>query len=285
MKNIKYFCFLLIVVIFSACSKEQNNTAISSDGLTIKYDIWGEGDIALVFVHGLACDRTYWDKQVVYFSKSYKMVAIDLIGHGNSDIGREEYTMAAFGQDVKSVVEKLKLKKVILIGHSMGANVILEAAQIIPDRLVGLIGVDGISSSTGASKEWIDSFLEPFRVNCKEAMDNLVRLSMFTPDSDSIFIEKIASNMANAPEEVTLGEAEEYFKHDNIKLLQNINAPILSINKTRDIPQIEKIRKLQPDFDVKTISNVGHFIMMEKPEEFNDLLQECIKQLVQAQNN
>lgn len=86
--------------------------------------------------------RKYWNYQLEYFSNKYKTVAIDLAGFGESGTSRTDWTIPAMGQDVVAVIKKLKLNKVILIGHSMGDPVIVETTKSIPDKIVGLVPVD-----------------------------------------------------------------------------------------------------------------------------------------------
>ena len=101
---------------------------------------------------------------------------------------------------------------------------------------------------------------------------------MFTPNSDTVLIEKIASDMAAAPQEVALGEAEEYFKYDLRPLFQEIKAPIRSINRqSRDPELVEEIRKYAPSFEIVSVPNAGHFLMIEDPDTFNRLLEEIIQ--------
>ncbi|MFC2038592.1 alpha/beta fold hydrolase, partial [Chloroflexota bacterium] len=114
----------------------------SADGVSIAYSVSGSGSPPLVFVHGWCCDKNYWDPQLSHFSQNHKVVAIDLAGHGDSGLERDEWSMSAFGEDVAAVIRELDIEQVILIGHSMGGPVIIEAAQIVPERIAGLIGVD-----------------------------------------------------------------------------------------------------------------------------------------------
>src|SRR5207253_5827184 len=115
-----------------------SGTATSPDGIPIRYHAAGKGDPALMFVHCGGCERGFWDGQVAYFAAKHRVVALDLAGHGQSGSGRKDWTMQAFGQDVVSVVEALGLKRVVLIGHSLGGPVVLEAARSMPGRVAGL---------------------------------------------------------------------------------------------------------------------------------------------------
>ncbi|KKL95395.1 hypothetical protein LCGC14_1855000, partial [marine sediment metagenome] len=117
-------------------------SAISSDGVEIRYEIHGTGEPTLVFVHGWCCDKSYWKEQIPYFSQSYRMVIIDLAGHGESGLNRIDWTMELFGEDVACVVNQLGNAKIVLIGHSMGGPVILEAAVRTRPNVIGIVGVD-----------------------------------------------------------------------------------------------------------------------------------------------
>ena len=86
------------------------SSVISSDGVSIAYEVRGEGEPALVFIHGWCCDRSYWSEQLHHFVEKYKVIAIDLAGHGDSGLNRKEWTMAAFGEDVVAVVDKINLE-------------------------------------------------------------------------------------------------------------------------------------------------------------------------------
>ncbi|MDX1450575.1 MAG: alpha/beta hydrolase, partial [Acidimicrobiia bacterium] len=100
-------------------------TVPSFDGIPITYEVHGRKSPTLVFVHGWSCDRRYWREQLEPFSHEYRVVAIDLAGHGDSGSGRQEPTIRSFGADVAAVVRELGLERVVLIGHSMGGDVIM----------------------------------------------------------------------------------------------------------------------------------------------------------------
>lgn len=104
-----------------ACSPKipsaATGTAISADQVAIQYETAGRGEPALVFVHCWTCNRGNWSRQAEYFAKHHQVVRLDLAGHGASGRERKDYAITAFAADVVTVVEKLGLKKVVLIGH------------------------------------------------------------------------------------------------------------------------------------------------------------------------
>jgi hypothetical protein len=83
----------------------QTRCAQSFDGETISYNVYGDGEITLVFVHGWSCDSRYWREQVPYFAKKYKVVTVDLAGHGHSSQNRKIYSVESFAQDVNAVID------------------------------------------------------------------------------------------------------------------------------------------------------------------------------------
>ena len=109
----------------------------SADGTSISYEVYGAGEPTLVFVHGWSCDARYWRAQVPHFSRKHRVVVLDLAGHGHSGSSRTRYTMGSFGEDVRAVTQASGGSRVILIGHSMGGTVIVEAARLMPDRVIG----------------------------------------------------------------------------------------------------------------------------------------------------
>ena len=141
-------CLALFISVFggAATGAQWPHMASSKDGTLISHEIFGSGEPTLVFVHGWSCDGRYWRAQIPVFSKKYRVVVLDLAGHGQSGMSREKYTMASFGEDVRAVTESMGSQQVILIGHSMGGSVIAEAARLMPHRVIGLIGVDTLGS-------------------------------------------------------------------------------------------------------------------------------------------
>jgi len=243
----------------------------------------GKGEPAIVFIHGWCCDRTYWEAQLPYFAQKYKVVTIDLAGHGESGLNRKEWTMGAFGEDVVAVVNKLNLDQVVLVGHSMGGFVILEAARRIPQLVIGLAGIDTLQNfEDKLTQEQIDEMLTPLRSNFVGFSSNFVR-SMFTNTSDSALVEKIANDMSSAPPVVGIGALEGYVDFQNneiIKVLKEVQAPIVCINSDKYPTNAEANQQYAPSFKAVIMSGVGHFNMIEDPEEFNRLLEETIQEFV-----
>ena len=191
---------------------------ISDDGVMINYYIKGSKKNALVFVHGYSCSSEYWWPQLEYFSKNYTTIAVDLAGHGKSGLNRKEYSMDAFGDDVKSVIEHLDLDQVVLIGHSMGGPVIVKAAGSLGAKSRLIIGVDTFHDLT---TEGIGRFAR-IAVN---TMFQLFYDSMTKDSIDDFFIDKTDKDL------------EDWIRNDALKSPKNISQGTLDALLTMNYPE------------------------------------------------
>jgi len=263
------------------CASVQKHMVVSADNVHICCNVQGNGDPALVFVHGWSCDKSYWKAQTARFADNHKVVTVDLAGHGESGLDRKEWTLEAFGADVAAVVKKLDLGRVILIGHSMGGPVIIEAARQMPGRAIGLVGVDTFRRiEEEVTKEQLENFTAPFREDFKEATRRFVR-GMFPSGADPVLVEHVMSDMASAPPDVGIAAFEALFNYDIKKSLKEARLPVYCINSDRYPTNIEAGRRHALSFEVKLMPGTGHFVMMEDPETFNRLLAEVISKLTQ----
>lgn len=271
---------LLVLCFVNYSTHAQSEKVKSIDGVEINFQTKGNGDVGLVFIHGWSCDNSYWKNQIEIFSKDYKVIAIDLAGHGKSGLNRKDYTMELFGADVAAVVNHLKLNEVILIGHSMGGSVILEAAKKLGNKVIGIIGVDTYQSFTDDwSSEQKDGFLKSFQDNFVLTTKGFVR-SMFPQNADTTLINKVANHMSSAPPEVAISAMRNLFYYNPLPTLAKLNLPLISINCDLYPVSVEENKKYVKDYEVKFMKGVGHFLMLERPEEFNSLLKMSITELL-----
>jgi pimeloyl-ACP methyl ester carboxylesterase len=255
-------------------------TVKAPDGVAVRYEAAGQGEPALIFVHGWSCDRSYWRAQIDHFARSHFVVAIDLGGHGESGLGRKEWTMTAFGGDVRAVVEALGLRKVVLVGHSMGGPVIAEAARLMPERVVALVSVDFFNDvDRRISAKEREGFLAPMRADFRSATEAFVRGEMFTSRSDPKLVDWIPRDMAAGPPAVAISAMEHLLRYDQGTALAAAKAPMRLINADKWPTNLEAARRHRPDLGLAVMPAVGHFLMMEAPDEFNRLLARAVSEL------
>ncbi|UCG50839.1 MAG: alpha/beta hydrolase [Candidatus Latescibacterota bacterium] len=271
---------LMFGLILLGYATETINQVLSEDEVAIHFSVEGSGEPALVFVHCWCCDRSYWKHQLAYFAERHRVVAIDLAGHGESGMERSEWTVQAFAKDVVAVVKKLDLDRVILIGHSMGGPVNLEAARRMPERIIGLVGVDTYQDFERHLPEaQREQFLAAFKTDFEATTKGFVRM-MFPADADSALVEEIANDMSSAPPEVGIGAIESVLSYKQVEALDEITIPIRCINSDRFPTNEETGKRHAESYEVKYMSGRGHFLMLEDPEVFNTLLTETIAELV-----
>jgi pimeloyl-ACP methyl ester carboxylesterase len=278
------FLVLLILALDHAQAEaEWPRVALSKDGTPISYEIFGTGEPTLVFVHGWSCDARYWRAQVPVFSKKYRVVVLDLAGHGHSGMSRTKYTMAAFGEDVQAVTEATGSRKVILIGHSMGGSVIAEAARLVPGRVTGLIGIDTLENiEYPMTHEELRKMLAPLEKNFKKGSRHFVD-RMISPDTDPKLREWILSDMAAAPPGVALNAMKEmmmqYITGEAAKVFEQIRIPVVTVNGDMWPINYKANRRHMFSFDAIVLKKADHFLMMDRADEFNSALEKAILML------
>jgi len=278
-------CLVILILAFGGMQAwaDWPHVVLSEDGTPISYEIHGAGEPSLVFVHGWSCDARYWRAQVQHFSKKHRVVVLDLAGHGHSGMMRTKYTMAAFGEDVRAVTEATGSNRVILIGHSMGGSVIAEAARLMPNRVVGLIGVDTLDNieyplTVEEFKKMIAPLEKDFRTGSRQFIEQMI-----SPQTDPQLREWILSDVSAAPPAVALSAMTEmmtqYIKGEAAKVFENIRIPVITVNGDLWPINYEANRRHMFSYDAIVLNKADHFLMMNRPEEFNRALEKAIHML------
>jgi len=272
--------FMLGIALIAGCSSVQNLTnqnvltVKSDDGSSITYGVHGQGEVTIIFVHCWTCNHEFWKPQIEYFSKKHKVVWLDLAGHGLSNSKRKKYTMQAFGKDVAAVVNEIDGDNVILVGHSMGGPVSIEAAKLLGDKVIGVVGVDTFYTpfEYPKSEEEINDFVKPFKNDFKAASEQLVR-SMFTPEADPDSITWIVTQMSVADQEMGISAMYEIFRWNAKNVPSNLDKYSKKLWNINGAPTGKEIALHE---SVVLIYDVGHFVAQVKPNEFNEALNQIV---------
>ena len=271
--------FLTLVVPFV---QSERATAVvnASDGVPIHYTVQGKGEPALVFVHCWACDGNLWENQVPEFAKKYRVVTIDLPGHGKSGQGRKNWSIESFGDDVKTVVTKLDLKRVVLIGSSMGAPIALEATRRMPERVVAIVPVDSLLNvDQKVPADQLDAVVKQMQADYKGTVTSLMNQFFFSPQTPAAVRERVLREATSRPPEMAIAIMKGIFAHDPVPVLRETKVPIHAINGDHNPTNLEANRKYAPQFDAVIIKDTGHYPMLENPARFNQLLTEILSKL------
>lgn len=257
----------------------------SAAGLVhIQYRVYGSGEPLVVLIHGWSCDSNYWSAQIADLKSRYSVVTVDLAGHGGSGANRSDWSMGAFGDDVAAVVNALpQHPKVILIGHSMGGPVAVEAARRLQSRVVGVIGVDTFKSVGAPPPPAAETAarMKAFETDFIGNTRTLVTTSFFTKNSDPALVRRIADDMSQAPPAVAVPAVRALNSWDGVTAMKALKVPIIAVNSDLGPPtRTRDIRKFAPTFDAVIVDGLGHFLMMEDPQRVNPILDAQIQKIL-----
>jgi pimeloyl-ACP methyl ester carboxylesterase len=243
------------------------------DGLTIHSSVTGTGTSTIVFVHGWTCDASSWAAQVPAFNGSHRVVTLDLPGHGRSDSPKDgKFSMDLFARAVEAVRVEVNAEKIVLVGHSMGAPVIRQYARLFPGRVTALVAVDGPLDIRGfpppQAGQTPPPMTGPEGFKAREAM---IR-AMFTNETPPALQQQVLKMMLDTPEATAAGAMAAMFD-PSLREADVLPMPALAIYAgTAQVPDVAVTRQVLPNYEAAQIAKTGHFLMMEKPDEFNRLL-------------
>lgn len=252
------------------------------DGVHIEYRVFGQGEPAILLIHGWATDSNYWNAQIKPLQAQYTVVAIDLAGHGASTRNRSDWSMQAYGQDVASVAQKISVPKLILVGHSMGATVALEATRLIGERVIGIIVVDALKSVglPPLPRSEIETRVAPFRSEFIAQTRKYVAESLFPKGADPLFVQKVGYDMSLEPPDVAVASLQSLLGLDLNPIVRQIHVPVLAINSDLAPTDAARIREFLPGFKADVLPHTSHFLMMDAADRFNPVLLRDIQMLV-----
>jgi len=246
---------------------------VTVDGVKVRYTNYGRGETALLFVHGWACDETVWQDQAPALAEKIRVITIDLPGHGQSDKPKIAYTMDFYARAIDAVLRDANASSAILVGHSNGTAAIRQFYRESPAKVRALVIVDG-GLRPFVDAAGMEKFLAPMRgENYAKAAGSFVK-GMTKPIKDAALRERIKVLMLRTPQHVAVSEFEGTADPDLWKP-DKIDIPVLMIlakqpSWTSEYEQF--VRGLVPKVDYQVWKNVSHFVMMEKPREFNKAL-------------
>jgi sigma-B regulation protein RsbQ len=260
---------------------------VQNEGVDISYTVDGAGPISLVFVHGSFTDKTHWASQVDHFAAKYQVVTIDLAAHGESGRNRDDWSLIAFGKDVNAVIQALDLKQVILIGHSMGGNVAVEAAVAHPQPIVGIIGVDTFkNAATPLPAEYdekvaelLDNLHKNFSMTSEEYVD-LALVTSETPDAVKEVIRKAYRDAYPKMGVPVIMEVFQAYKREK-ELFAALQWKLYLVNVDYTPTNEAALQQFAPvGYELVNMHGTSHYPMLEKPEEFNRVLDQVIDRIV-----
>ena len=261
---------MILTVAFVFAETPKSHWAAFDGNKIHYYDIGkAKNKNALIFVHGWTCNADFWKDSYSAFP-GHRVIAVDLIGHGQSDKPKAVYSMEYFARSVEAVMKKAKVNRAVLVGHSMGTPVARQFYRLYPEMVGGIVIVDG-SLVSFFSDEQAEQLSAAFRKDYKGTSTQFVNGMIQTIKSDAIK-KQITDAMLTASEHVGTS-AMEGMMDKRIWANDPIKVPVLAIMAQSPWVKAdtkEVFKTIAPNLDFQLWSGVSHFLMMEKPKEFNE---------------
>jgi pimeloyl-ACP methyl ester carboxylesterase len=247
---------------------------IPFEATSVVYDALGSGSETVVLIHGWSGDRTFWREQIPQLSRRYRVIVLDLPGHGESGKPVIDYSQNLFAHSVDAVLTDAGVDSpVVLVGHSMGTAVARQFYRLFPDRTRGIIAIDG-SLRRFIDGAPADSFLAPLR-----GPDYLTHMSRMvdgmTAHSSQSLRESIRASMLRTPQHVLLSAGEGMFS-DEIWIEDEIRVPLLSIlarSQYWDEDYEHYVRRIAPLSRMVIIDDADHFLMLSRAPAVNETIE------------
>jgi len=247
----------------------------------------GRGAPPLVFVHGFACSHEDWLLQINELKNRFEVAACDLRGHGQTPGRPSECSIAHYGGDVAALLSVLGLEKSVLIGHSMGCRVVLEAARLAPERVAGLVLIDGSrlasgdpDQAEGAARAAIEKAGYP------AFAESLFRQMFFTPSAlaEATVVRALRQSAEFGP--VLWPNMARWDAAEMDGALAAVRAPMLVIQSTtrnaelkraplargQSSPWLDLLRERIKQVRIEVLPGFGHFPQIEAAAEVNRLI-------------
>ena len=241
----------------------------------IYIDDGGDGSLPVVFVHSLAGNTQQWSAQLSHIRTTRRGIALDLRGHGQSSSPEnDDYAIDSMAQDIQMVVDQLGIQRFILVGHSMGGSVAGAYAGAYPQQVAGLLLVDPSGDSTQMPAEEGQQFFGALE---SEAYSSVVEgyWGQILTGSTETTKAKVMQDLRDTSKATIIGVFKELFKYNPVPPLERYNGPMLSVITPINETPIS-VHNLVQKLSHKLITETSHWLQLDKPEEFNQIMDEFL---------
>ena len=279
-----YVSLVVFLMLLPAAAPAAQHNATGPGTLRIAYSDTGSGGIPVLLVHGWSCDGSFWSRQTEALSKRHRVIVMDLPGHGRSSAPRVAYTRDLLVESVSLVLDKLRIQRAVLVGHSLGWDVVRAFALRRPERVAALVNVDGAycrvprtSEERVALEKLFARFSAPFADTNPESVDK-ARASfidtLFAPETPEPMRNWIRSRMSATPPHVARSAMLEFLRLERWTDARPVQVPTLAVyaeyTARQELPgHREYLRALNPALEYEEWPGSGHFVMTEDADRLN----------------
>lgn len=242
-------------------------------GRVLAYDEVGSGK-NVVFVHGACENSSFWNHQKA-LSDRYRILALDLPGHGKSEELESEILVKSYSDMVAEFISKTCPDKAVLVGHSMGGAIALLNVIEHPENLKGAVIV-----SSGAKLGVLPSIREGLRARFEETVKSVVGPRQFSSKTNLDTIRFVTNEILKCKSAVAAADYDACNSFDVRQKLRTINLPILIVageeDKMTPVPWSTYLKENIPKSKLVVIRDASHLPMLERPSDFNRHLNEFL---------
>jgi pimeloyl-ACP methyl ester carboxylesterase len=253
-----------------------NSKSIQGAAGVISAEESGEGGIPVLFAHSFGGSSIQWRNQLEHLSDSRRVVAFDFREHGRSDAPCDkDFSAAALAKDISAVVDDLQLSRFVLVGHSMGGAAAVAYAGSHPDRVAGLVLVGTPGKADPEQAKQIMGALKSEAY--QKVMDQYMTLLL--QDAKPEVNLSVSADFDKMSRETSIAITGAMFAYDPLPDLKKYTGPVLIISTSREDSQPNTLAFQRPDVEHKTIEGTSHWSQLDKPGEFNKILDEFLKKI------
>ncbi|MBI4553761.1 MAG: alpha/beta hydrolase [Candidatus Latescibacteria bacterium] len=247
-------------------------------GIDVYYERDGDGEPALVFLHGGGGHCWHWQLQMPYFARLTTVLVYDLRGHGRSDAPGGRYSIETFVDDLASLLDALRIERPILVGHSLGGMIALRYAFDFPDRVSGIVVVDsGCEVLPQNREEWRQ--LVVARAQDYQAAQAMMSRYCSSPASGrAAFVAEALAATPETPRQVIDATHYGLLTFCNAAAASFLTCPVLVIGAAEmDYwPSVRAWMEYVPHARLVAVFRCGHYLMLEQPSDFNTALEQFL---------
>ena len=238
------------------------------------------GDPAVMLVHGMAGDATFWDDVVAALGTTHRLIIPELRGHGRSAVPDSgDYSIEANASDLLMVLDALEVERVVLVGHSFGASVVMEMAARAPARVAGLVVVDGAGDFTHVPPVALSAFLEGLASDHDYAatVEGAVDVALVGARADTERRVRAAILAASRPLVRSIYHA--LLTYRPTVALDAYPGPVLLVTAPVNSASFA-LHALRPLLPRQSMAGVSHWIIMDEPAVFARVLDDFLDRTV-----
>jgi pimeloyl-ACP methyl ester carboxylesterase len=272
----KHLAIFFIAFVFASCAHTPISGPVTTPNGAIYVDDGGRGGLPVLFIHGNGADSTQWDKQLEHLRKTRRAVAIDLPGMGTSaPAANGDYSPKANADAVNAAVTSIGLKRFILVGHSYGGAVAATYAAAHQDKVAAVIYADSAASVPAMSPP-MQKFVDALRAD-RMKVTRVWFAPMLKPSSQAVQ-DRVFATVEKSKVDAFAGALERLAGYD-AKSVVNAYAGPKFVIYAADIESPQSFRPQFPDVPAEKITGAGHWLMLDKPDEFNAALDKFLAQV------